>query len=32
MLDELKMEADYNTVGFTFSGGKFVKTERPERL
>jgi hypothetical protein len=32
MLDDFEMEADYNTVGFTFSGGKFVKRERPERL
>jgi hypothetical protein len=32
MLNELKMEADYNTVGFTFSGGEFVKRKRPERF
>jgi hypothetical protein len=32
MLDDLEMEADYNTVNFTFSGGKFVKKENPERL
>jgi len=32
MLDELEQEADYNTVGFTFIGGKFVPRERPERL
>ena len=31
-LDDYEMEADYNTVGFTFSGGKFVKRKRPERL
>jgi hypothetical protein len=31
-LDDYEMEADYDTVGFTFSGGKFVKRKRPERL
>ena len=25
MLDDLEVEADYNTVNFTFSGGKFVE-------
>lgn len=32
MLDDLEMEADYNTVGFTFSNGKFIPRQRPERL
>jgi hypothetical protein len=32
MLDDLDMEADYNTVNFTFSDGKFVERKRPERL
>jgi hypothetical protein len=32
MLDDLKMVADYNPVVLTFSGGKFIKRERPERL
>ena len=31
-LDDYEMEADYDTVGFTFSAGKFVKGKRPERL
>ena len=31
-LDDYEMEADYDTVGFTFSGGKFVKRKRLERL
>jgi hypothetical protein len=32
MLDDLEMEADHNTVGFTFFGGEFIKRERSERL
>jgi hypothetical protein len=32
MLDDLDMEADYNTVGFTFDDGKFIRRQRPERL
>jgi hypothetical protein len=32
MLDDLELKADYNTVDFTFSGGKFIKRARPERL
>ena len=31
MLDDLEMEADYNTVGFTFIGGEFVPRQRPYR-
>ncbi|HKG89196.1 MAG TPA: hypothetical protein VKA95_12795 [Nitrososphaeraceae archaeon] len=32
MLDDLDMEADQNTVGFTFFGREFVERKRPERL
>lgn len=32
MLDDLQMEADYNTVNFTFSNGKFVERKRQKRL
>jgi hypothetical protein len=32
MLNDLEMEADYNTVGFTFIGEEFVPRQRPERL
>jgi hypothetical protein len=32
MLDDLEIEADHNTVGFTFFSGEFIKIERPERL
>lgn len=31
-LDDWNMEADHNTVGFTFFGGQFVERKRPERL
>jgi hypothetical protein len=32
MLDDLEMEADHNTVGFTFSNGGFIRRRRSERL
>ena len=32
MSDDLEMEADYNTVGFTFFNGEFIPRQRPERL
>ena len=32
MLDDLEMEADYNTVNFTFFDGKFIERQRPQRL
>jgi hypothetical protein len=32
MLDDLEMEADHNTVGFTFVDGEFIPRQRPERL
>jgi hypothetical protein len=31
-LDELEMDADYNTVGFTVFDGKIIEREMPERL
>jgi hypothetical protein len=31
-LDDWNMEADHNTVGFTFFDGQFVERKRPERL
>jgi hypothetical protein len=32
MLDDLELEADYTTVGFTFFNGEFIPRQRPERL
>jgi hypothetical protein len=32
MLDDLEMEADHNTVGFTFFGGQFIRRQQQDRM